>query len=68
MVESLFPEKKTIQVKRNISETSRKAMKKAVERVRNYRNNSHSMSISVMGKSKRLRQSVAEVRDIIYLS
>ncbi|OMJ91549.1 hypothetical protein SteCoe_5925 [Stentor coeruleus] len=67
MVESLFPEKKIVQDKRNISETSRNAMKKAVERVKNYRNNSHSMSISVIGKFKRLRPSVAEVRDIIHL-
>jgi hypothetical protein len=68
LVESLYPEKKIPITCRKVSNTCRQAMKKAAERVKSYRSSSHSMSISMLGKPKKSKRSMAEVRDIIYLS
>ena len=68
MVESLFPYKKVKDNGNEITEEAREAMKKAAERIRNYKNKPRSRSISIILKSSKKSSVLGEVRDVIYIA
>ena len=69
MVESIFPQKKPHSTDKTVSPRVRQAMKKAAERVKSFKHNFHSKSISTILKSRTKNPSVGgEIRDIIYFS